>query len=291
MPTSAERIQVLFEIAVSIGKSTNLQKMLKDSLSKIVRLLNCSAGGVLQVVKDSEGKVSLESVRTIPINTNSILPYQRALKRLSLDVDSNTIDQFFQGPPICDSVPSAGHYYCLPLPSFGVLVIVRGENPLDPITLKSLSTITEHLASACLACIQSEKIERSREELAEANKQLLKHDEILRERENELSLITESTMDTIFLLTNTGRIQYLSPAVKELIGYAPDELIGKFATEFLPKGEIPGYIKMVKEIFKNRRIIHYESTVQHRNGHIVPIEMNGQLVRKGGELLVGRPFN
>jgi len=290
MPTSAERIQVLFEIAISIGKSLDLKKMVKESLPKIVRLLNCAAGGIHQFVETPDNKYSLESVQTIPLNVSSVVMYQQALKQLYKITKIDDVHQFYQKGTIQNYSQSTGGYYCLPLPDFGVLVLVTGENPMDPITLKSMTPIIEHLAKACLACLQNEKIELSREKLFLANAELVLQGEKLKEREKELSLVTQSTLDTIFIVSKTGRILYISPSVEKLIGESPEEIIGKPMIVCFPQDEVQRFQKTTEEIFQENQIDHFESIIKHKNGNRIPIEMNGRLIRKDGELVVQGTF-
>lgn len=55
----------------------------------------------------------------------------------------------------------------------------------------------------------------------------------LRESEERYRLLNEGLKDVVFSLSPEGRIEYCSPAILELAGYAPEELIGKSAHNFL----------------------------------------------------------
>ncbi|RLG34392.1 hypothetical protein DRN98_02565, partial [Methanosarcinales archaeon] len=87
-------------------------------------------------------------------------------------------------------------------------------------------------------------------ELAIANEELKKEiaerkqiEEKAAEREKELRVIAESSLDVIFVLSKTGKILYISPSAKELFGYEADEIIGTSFTKYVPKGELPRYWK------------------------------------------------
>ncbi len=82
MHNSAEQIQILYEIAMSIGTSLDLRQMLRKSLSTLLKKLNCSAGGVYFLKKDNEQNLHLEKIHTIPRTTDGNKAYQVALQHL-----------------------------------------------------------------------------------------------------------------------------------------------------------------------------------------------------------------
>ena len=43
----------------------------------------------------------------------------------------------------------------------------------------------------------------------------------------DLKLLVESSLDTIFRISKTGKIIYISHSCENLLGYHPDEIIGK----------------------------------------------------------------
>jgi PAS domain S-box-containing protein len=61
-----------------------------------------------------------------------------------------------------------------------------------------------------------------------------KADELLRESEEKYRTIVENTLDVIMLTDSKGRISYISPASSDVLGYLPDELIGKIPEIFYP---------------------------------------------------------
>ncbi len=87
----------------------------------------------------------------------------------------------------------------------------------------------------------------SREELTEAIRLLEKRIAVLNEadainslgaavpphRESLYRLLTESSRDMISRHAPDGRILYVSPAVKRILGYEPDETVGKYSKDFL----------------------------------------------------------
>jgi len=114
--------------------------------------------------------------------------------------------------------------------------------------------------------------------LSQAERKKVK--QILESREKELKTITDSTIDTIFILTKIGKLAYVSPSVKENFGYNPKEIIGNSFTKFVPPKEIPNIRKALKEVFLNKKIKHFETAILDSKQNVVPIEISGQLIKK-----------
>ncbi|MBD3273767.1 MAG: PAS domain S-box protein, partial [Candidatus Marinimicrobia bacterium] len=110
----------------------------------------------------------------------------------------------------------------------------------------------------------------------------------LRDREQELSLITESTIDTIFMLDDQGIILYMSPSVVDLQGYTPEEMVGHNFAEFVPDQELPKYMHGMREVFENESIVNLEVHARHKNGSLIPTEINGRIsLRNGNPVGIG----
>ncbi|MBC8216552.1 MAG: PAS domain S-box protein [Candidatus Marinimicrobia bacterium] len=105
----------------------------------------------------------------------------------------------------------------------------------------------------------------------------------IREKEEELRLITESSMDMIFMISKTGRILYISHSVINNLGYTPDEVVGKMFTLFVPKKELMNYWANIKQVFNGKRITDFETVIKHKDGYLVSIEITGQLIKRKGK--------
>ncbi len=100
-------------------------------------------------------------------------------------------------------------------------------------------------------------------------------------KEKELRLVTESSLDTIFTMTKTGTFLYISPAVKDLIGYEPKEIIGTSLTKYVPKKELTRCFQILKDVFINKKIVqNFETYVKHRDGRLIPVDISGQLIKR-----------
>jgi PAS domain S-box-containing protein len=62
----------------------------------------------------------------------------------------------------------------------------------------------------------------------------------LRDREAEFRLLAENSTDMITRFTPDGRLLYVSPASRQLLGYDPEELIGTFDFDLIHPDDVPG---------------------------------------------------
>jgi len=100
-----------------------------------------------------------------------------------------------------------------------------------------------------------------------------------RELSESFELIVENTSDFIFQTTLTGVFTHASPASKQIADYAPEEMIGKRFTKFVPKKELPKYISKIKEMAKGKKIDSFETYIIHKNGHLIPVEFSGNMIK------------
>ncbi len=116
-------------------------------------------------------------------------------------------------------------------------------------------------------------------------KELEKAKDALAESEERFKVITQSTLDIIFIVDITGKQLFFNESVETTLGYSIDELIGKPFTKFVPNSELPKYFARLKDIFLNKPILNFTTKIYHKEGHLVDVEINGRLVRINGELV------
>jgi diguanylate cyclase (GGDEF)-like protein/PAS domain S-box-containing protein len=83
-------------------------------------------------------------------------------------------------------------------------------------------------------------LELSSQELLQANKEIRTWAEVQLERSEEhYRALIENGSDIITVLAANGEITYTSPSVMRVLGYEPDELIGKIAFELVHPDDLP----------------------------------------------------
>jgi PAS domain S-box-containing protein len=101
-------------------------------------------------------------------------------------------------------------------------------------------------------------------------------EEALRESEERFRNLVESTHDLIWEIDENAVYTYVSPQIKDILGYDVEEVLGKTPFDFMP----PEEAYSITEIMSNRvawrlPIANLENTNIHKNGHIVILETSG----------------
>ncbi|NJN62906.1 MAG: PAS domain S-box protein, partial [Coleofasciculaceae cyanobacterium RL_1_1] len=107
--------------------------------------------------------------------------------------------------------------------------------------------------------------------------ELKRIEQTLRDREERLSLVTQNMSDLVSLHQPDGHYLYATPSSVSLLGYHPDDLIGRDAFELLH----PDDRTRVRQDFYRRlldgqspvRIVH---RIRHRDGHYLWLETVGK---------------
>lgn len=104
-------------------------------------------------------------------------------------------------------------------------------------------------------------------------------EQALRESETRLRFLFENLRDTISRHAPDSTFTYVSPACRELTGFAPEELEGRRATEFVHPEDLEGVIQTILGAVAERRP-EYRVThrMRRRDGDYVWVETLGRLV-------------
>ncbi|MEA5620023.1 PAS domain S-box protein [Cronbergia sp. UHCC 0137] len=147
----------------------------------------------------------------------------------------------------------------------GYPLIVEGET-LGAIAMFSRQPITESTFTAlCIAAGEiALGIKRKQTQTA------------LQESEERFRNLVETTSDWVWEVDENLVYTYVSPKVREILGYEPQEILGKTPFEFMP----PTEVERIKEIFrsitaKQQTLKCLENINIHRDGHLVVLETNG----------------
>ncbi|MDO9034657.1 MAG: PAS domain S-box protein [Methanoregula sp.] len=100
-------------------------------------------------------------------------------------------------------------------------------------------------------------------------------DAIIKSEEKYRALV-ETLRDWIWQVDADGVYVYTSPKVKDILGYQPDEILGKTLFDLMP----PEEAKRVSGIFKaliadKKPIIAFKNINIHKEGHLVTLETSG----------------
>jgi len=115
----------------------------------------------------------------------------------------------------------------------------------------------------------------------------------LLESEERFRSLVETTSDWIWEVDANSVFTYISPKIRDILGYEPEEIIGKTPFDLMPLDEA----KRVKNIFQtilesDKSFITLENTNLHKNGSLKILETSGVPISdEKGDLLGYRGIN
>lgn len=105
-------------------------------------------------------------------------------------------------------------------------------------------------------------------------------DEMLRESERQLRRLFSQVSDVIARLDAKGRYLSVSPAIERLLGYAPEELIGRKAFDLVHPADRPGGVAAIEKLSRGEDMVTVSHRAMHHDGHEVWVETTLRCVRK-----------
>lgn len=115
-----------------------------------------------------------------------------------------------------------------------------------------------------------------------------KAEEALRKSEERLRSLVETTNDWIWEVDQNGIYTYASPAVKDMLGYETDEVIGKTPFDLMVPDEAERIARFFEDAVKYRKpIAMLENTNLHKDGRHVVLETSGVPIIDEAENLTG----
>jgi len=98
----------------------------------------------------------------------------------------------------------------------------------------------------------------------------------LRKSEERFRNLTEVTSDWIWEVDQNGFYAYVSPKIYDMLGYDPEEIIGKTPFDLMPPDEADRVSKFFKKISSSRESFDcLENINLHKDGHPVVFETSG----------------
>ncbi|MCF7830994.1 PAS domain S-box protein [Candidatus Gracilibacteria bacterium] len=101
-------------------------------------------------------------------------------------------------------------------------------------------------------------------------------EEALRKSEERFRSLAESSPDLIWAIDKKFTYTYVSPKIKDILGYSQEEVIGKSPFDLMPRKEVKKILKKSK-IYHSKKIPfeNCENINIHKNGKLVILETSG----------------
>ena len=129
------------------------------------------------------------------------------------------------------------------------------------------------------------ELRRSNEKLQLEINERQKIQQTLYEREERYRALAENTYDLITEVDIESRFLYLSPNVKDMLGYNIFELVGRYYYEFVHKADIDKVKQIFKRGFKNYKGEEISYRFRHKNGSYVMFESTGKIYQTAANQL------
>lgn len=101
-------------------------------------------------------------------------------------------------------------------------------------------------------------------------------EEALQASEERFRSLVESTSDWVWEVDQKGVYTYVSPQIRNLLGYAPEEMIGKTPFDLMPNNEAQRISEVFKSYVANKESIKsLENFNRHKDGRLVVLETSG----------------
>jgi PAS domain S-box-containing protein len=140
------------------------------------------------------------------------------------------------------------------------------------------------------------RVESRTAQLKEANEELQreirehsKTEELLRSSEEQYRLLFENSFDVIFSLDRQFNLVSMSPSIERILGYKPEELIGRplFELNLLPPEYLEVAFAQIMQVFGGGSISASEYEVLAKDGTVRVAQISGAPIRKQGEVVGG----
>ena len=110
-------------------------------------------------------------------------------------------------------------------------------------------------------------------------------EERLRESEERFRRITERCYDVILIADTDGVLTYVSPSAEKVIGYRPEDMLGKNVSEFVDEYQLSEAAVGIAEMAQGRSVEGMQLVMTGPSGKKVDVEANSSPVIKDGRII------
>lgn len=132
---------------------------------------------------------------------------------------------------------------------------------------------------------RTQELRQSNEKLQLEINERQKIQHTLREREERYRALAENTYDLITEVDIESRFLYLSPNVKDMLGYNIFELVGRYYYDFVHPDDLGSVKQIFKRGFRNYKGEEISYRFRHRNGSYVMFESTGKIYQTAANQL------
>ncbi|RCX19605.1 PAS domain S-box-containing protein/diguanylate cyclase (GGDEF)-like protein [Fontibacillus phaseoli] len=242
---TGEEVVGVFGVAIDITEQLRLEKALMESEERYRKLLEVLPEGIL-VCEEGEIVYANSSAGEYAGNGDLI---GKSISSLIHPDDRERLEQLAAG-----TKKDQG-------PSYVELRMNRNDGTTTYVDLGTVS-VTQGDTPVILAMIRDITAQRL---VVDA----------LKESEERYRLLAENSLDLIQLVNLDGIVTFASPSHKMVLGYGPQEYIGKWVFYRPDKGDDPEFQLIFFDMVVSQKPFTYEIVRRHKEGHQVWVELKG----------------
>jgi PAS domain S-box-containing protein len=265
--TEREHAQALLalqrDLGIALGSARNSDDVWRHFLDCALRIEGIDSGGIY-VLDPAAGKLRLRAHRGLsPTFIDAVLEY---------DLDAPRVQVVMKGEPV--------HMSSGDPPLTAPDVRAEGLQSLAVIPLKREGRVIGSLNAASHTCEAVPVAARDALEAIAAQivgvLARIEAEDALRRRERYFRALVENASDVVAVVNETGVIEYISPPVERVLGYRPEERLGRNVFELVHPDDAPRVIETFER--GNRLPGHVESLefrCRHKDGSWRVVEATG----------------
>jgi two-component system sensor histidine kinase UhpB len=246
--------QSLFEVVMGIGNGTDTHEMLQSSLSIMIRRLGCHLGAVVRA--DNE---TMEIVHSIPNHVKNS-PEIILLCKSAFGESKNRVRPLIQTTP-------EHTLMVFTMPDYGILVLGKVGLPFSKRVMGTLVRIAEKLAIACVACEQTQIIQKEQQ-----------HFQMLESRYR--FLFSNSPLPVWVIDAKSLRFLNVNDLAIQHYGYTREEFSQMTLHDIRPLEDIPEMLRLIASMTHGR----VEGELRHlkKDGTLMSVEINSTSINYDG---------
>jgi len=174
-----EIVNLQYEIAMAIGSSLDVKRMLRECLSTIQRRLNCPVGGVFQINRKSADDSELIHILSIPLRGNTFPIVQNGIEIIKEKFADIEFCHKLEVEPYILKFNSNESLLIFNLADFGILYLYKTDQYyIEDVTRTLSPMLMKKLAISCKACLQNEVLEQTLSELKNAQSRMVQSEKM-----------------------------------------------------------------------------------------------------------------
>ncbi len=256
--TREQSVSILYDLAISMAGETRAHPLATVFLQRLMHHTGSSSGAVLLNPVPSQQGNSLSAEILAAIGNPALREMEGKIVQwpawLLTGEDGEIGDDWFADGP------RFRHALKFDLPGLGCILLFFAMAPVQASKYRPLfGPILGKFARSLRHCLDSENIEKS-----------------LQQSEARFRNLVESSPDWIWEVNAQGIYTFSNSKVFDLLGYAPEEVLGRTPFDFMPAQEAKHTKRAFRDIAGSRRAFTgLENINLHKQGHEVVLETSG----------------